>query len=557
MKKTKYKIDIPGNGKEIIPFSAEFQRINIILGGNGTGKSKILNKLKGHVNSFGFARQLIYVEGGRTMTIPDSLQLDQRNFNQYRTYQQTENSYKSKRQTTISQRIKDALILLEQKEQEINNTFAKEAHNWDLFGRKDSFPFKPQAPLERLFDIFNEVFPSISLKFISAQKSLKCYKNGSEYSPSQLSDGEKQIFCLLADIFMLTEPGSLIIVDEPELNLNPGLACRFWDILENELPESIFIYATHCVSFAMRRHVDYVVVLSKTLGSVTTIEDLSEIPPNDLRELLGAIPSILSSSSAIAIEGTENSFDQAFYRWLLSDNDIEVIPIGGCNDVHSVANKTGIWDKIAPSVKIVGVIDSDFRNEGELNNFKIGSTHVLKYHEIESYLCNPKLINEVADKLSVLDSIPSESELTEFIIELFESKINHISAQRTFARGKIRLGVSVEKNALSRVESEEDLKTIISIEAKKEEQKASNFIGESKILEILEEELYECKQALENKDLSKILKLMPGKELLNKLAPKAGCRSERNLVNAVKRHIDLNKYPELSSLRDELKAKYE
>ena len=272
MEKTKYKIDIPGNGKEIIPFSAEFQRINIVLGGNGTGKSKILNQLKSHVNSFGFARQLICVEGGRTMTIPDSLQLDQRNFNQYRTFQQTENSYKSKRQATISQRIKDALILLEQKEQEINNTFAKEAHDWDLNGRINSFPLKPQAPLERLFDIFNEVFPSITLKFISAQKSLRCYKNGNEYSPSQLSDGEKQIFCLLADIFMLTEPGSLIIVDEPELNLNPGLACRFWDILENELPESIFIYATHCVSFAMRRHVDYVVVLSKTLGCVTTIE---------------------------------------------------------------------------------------------------------------------------------------------------------------------------------------------------------------------------------------------------------------------------------------------
>ena len=181
----------------------------------------------------------------------------------------------------------------------------------------------------------------------------------------------------------------LIIVDEPELNLNPGLACRFWDILENELPESIFIYATHCVSFAMRRHVDYVIVLSKSQGCTTSIENLSKIPPNDLRELLGAIPSILSSSSAIAVEGTENSFDQAFYRWLLNDNDKEVIPVGGCSDVHSVANKTGIWEKLAPSVKIVGVVDSDYRNEGELSNFKNG----LKYFIISDSTFTPDTIN--------------------------------------------------------------------------------------------------------------------------------------------------------------------
>src|SRR5690606_33662614 len=110
-------------------------------------------------------------------------------------------------------------------------------------------------------------------------------------------------------------------------------------------------------------------------------------------------------------------------------------------------------------------------------------------------------IAEIAEKLSVVDSIPSESELTKFVLDSFESQIHNISAQRTFARAKIRLGVSVGKKALSQVESEEDLRSIISEEAKKEEQKASDFIGEAKILEVLDEELNACKEALENKDL--------------------------------------------------------
>ena len=75
---------------------------------------------------------------------------------------------------------------------------------------------------------------------------------------------------------MLAENKSLILVDEPELNLNPGLACRFWDIVEIELPESIFVYATHCVSFAMRNHVQKIIVLGKNNANFTNIENISE-----------------------------------------------------------------------------------------------------------------------------------------------------------------------------------------------------------------------------------------------------------------------------------------
>ena len=549
---TKYQINIPVSARELVPFSAEFLRVNIILGGNGTGKSKLLNRLKTQINAFGEPRQLIYVEGGRAMIIPDSLQLSTSDFTNYKTYLDTENFYKNKRKSKISTRIKDALILLEQQEQEINNRFASEANSWNLTGRKTPFPSKPQAPLEKLFEIFNEVFPSITLKFNTAAKTLRCIKNNTEYAPSQLSDGEKQIFCLLTDIFMLAEPKSLILVDEPELNLNPGLACRFWDIVENELPESIFIYATHCVSFAMRNHVQKIIVLSKENANFTNIDNISELDSNELRELLGAIPAILSSSSALAVEGKENSFDQSFYRWLLNNNDLEVIPIGGCTDVVSVASKTGIWEKIAPAVKIGGIIDCDYRSLEELANLNKKATLVLDYHEVESYLCNPKLISEIANALSVIENIPTEDEITEFILESFSRQINTIAAQRTFARANIRLAVSLDKNTLSSITSEEDLKTLVVTEAAKETQKAHHFIGEEKILIMLNEELDRCKNAYNDKLIDEVLLLIPGKELLNKLAPKAGCRSERNLANAVKKHINIQDYPKLVNLKDRI-----
>lgn len=551
-----YKIDIQGNGKDLAKFSGEFERINVILGGNGTGKSKLINKLKEQINSFGGTRPLIYVEGGRTVNIPHSLQRTSSDFNNYRTFQQTESGYKQKRTNTLTARIKDALILLEQTEQEINNKYAKDAHQWNLDGRKSTFPLKPTAPLDKLFELFNEVFPSITLTFNSSNKSLHCEKNGNRYNPSQLSDGEKQIFCLLADIVVLAEDNSLILVDEPELNLNPGLACKFWDIVEAELPNAIFIYATHCVSFAMRKSVDRIAVLSKNPENNTFIKNIGELKSGELYELLGAIPAILSSNSALAVEGKENSFDQLFYRWLLDSNDIEVIPVGSCENVKSMANKKGVWEKIAPSVKINGVIDSDFKPEQELTNFNNGSTLTLKYHEVESYFCDPKLICELANKLSVLDPLPKEQDLLEFIFQEFENQINTISAQRTFARGNIRLGVSIEKKVLSSIDSIEDLRNAIAKGAELEQAKAET-IGKEQMLKILDEELKNCKKALDEKSLSKILKLIPGKQLLNKLAPKAGCRSERNLANAVKKHINITDYPELVTLKTDLIKKIE
>lgn len=555
MEETNYHIEISGNGKEIANFSGDFSRINIILGGNGTGKSNLINQLKNHTKSFGETRPLIYVEGGRTVNIPNSLQRTNQDFNNYRTFKQTEANYKNKRNNTLTARIKDALILLEQTEQEINNKYAKEASEWNINGRITPFPIKPTAPLDKLFELFNEVFPSITLTFVSGSKSLSCHKNGNNYHPSQLSDGEKQIFCLLADIVVLADSNSLILVDEPELNLNPGLACRFWDIVEAELPDAVFIYATHCVSFAMRKSVDRIAVLSKNPNNNTFIKNISELNSGELHDLLGAIPAILSSNSALAVEGKENSFDQLFYRWLVQNNDLEVIPVGNSANVKDMANKKGIWEKIAPSVKIHGIIDSDFKSEDELKNGDDSNTLTLKYHEVESYFCDPKLVCELASKLSVLDPLPDVNEITDFIFDEFESQINTISAQRTFARGNIRLGVSLKKKVLSSIDSIDELKEAIAQGAELEKAKAES-IGKEQMLLILDEELTKCQKALEERSIDQVLKLIPGKQLLNKLAPKAGCRSERNFANAVKKHISIEDYPQINDLKTELINKF-
>ena len=55
----------------------EFGRITVLLGANGTGKSRALKAIRGMTASFGQEnRPAVYIEGGRVITIPASLVSD-------------------------------------------------------------------------------------------------------------------------------------------------------------------------------------------------------------------------------------------------------------------------------------------------------------------------------------------------------------------------------------------------------------------------------------------------------------------------------------------------
>ena len=158
---------------------------------------------------------------------------------------------------------------------------------------------------------------------------MRCRKNNNEYGPTGLSDGEKQVFSILVDIIELTDSNSILFVDEPELNLNPGLANRLWSSIEALLPDAVFIYATHSVSFAMRETVEHLIVMSNRDDNIQEITDLGALSHNDQQELLGNIPGLLAQGSTLVVEGHDESFDSIFYHWLLEGIDFSPTAVGG------------------------------------------------------------------------------------------------------------------------------------------------------------------------------------------------------------------------------------
>ena len=110
----------------------------------------------------------------------------------------------------------------------------------------------PAAKIDRLKAIWEKVLPHRELVVLGGNIKTKT-ADGTEYSASDMSDGERVIFYLIAQA-LLTKPDTLLIFDEPELHINKSILAKLWDEIESMRADCAFLYITHDVEFAGSRH---------------------------------------------------------------------------------------------------------------------------------------------------------------------------------------------------------------------------------------------------------------------------------------------------------------
>ena len=525
----------------------EFPRITVILGANGSGKSTLLRAIKDNLPS-------VYVEGGRTINISDVIQLNRQNFNQYQNLDQTLAQYKQKRRDKLVDRIFDAIMALIQKEQIIKDVHSDAVVRWDENGKVGEPPKRGEPPLELLFEQYNEVFPHIHLSYNKSDGRVTVVNDVSAqpYGPSLLSDGEKQVFSLLADMLQLEDEYSIVVVDEPELNLHPELAERLWTLLESEYQDKHFLYATHSIQFALRSQVDTLYVLSSDPGKIRKIENLSEMPRTDLEKFLGGVPGILNAGRVIVTEGHEKSFDSIFYRWLLADSKVEIFPCGNCYDVQQVISKQGLWSQVSTDIRLSGAIDSDYRSAESLKRLVGDHLVSLELHEAESYICIPTLIVAAAASIGSQETLLAEDDVSTTILDELRDNRLPIALKRTFSDTTFTVRMSLERSVLSTVETKDEVMIHIRNKSTEEVSKAVEAMSEKVFEERLDEELKAIDNALASRDVFVALKFVPGKQLLAKLAPKTGCKNGTDLMRSVKRNLRFEEFEKMKSLADAL-----
>ena len=608
-------IDIKTDGQGTPEFSGTLKRINIFLGTNGSGKSKLLKAIAVSSPS---EFHLVPVSGSRTTNLPQSISaqssegkifsdLDEEireEFADNHLRQQQAMSETPEMITLEQYRLNQALNHFSSSLASEKVAYRKKHIEWMVGGGINDAPVPPEERdasfhLDRLFSLFNEIFPEIRIRVESFEYKEKntaqgitllnnqarqqvnnktvfdfdldkirnvnvqgtysftliCSKQGHDYPPQDLSDGEKQILALLADRYFFRNKKCLFLIDEPELNLDPVLAMKYWSLVERELDHSVFVYTTHSLDFALREGVDRIWSLGSGRSTLLSKETLDSLPSDDQRRFLSGIRGIVAKDRGLIIEGDESSFDSKFYPWLLgrSASNTQISGYGSCNDVEAATRNMSIWQSIVPSTKIIGIVDRDYKTDDEIQKLTAGNCLALDFHDAEAYVCFPALLVALARKMG-RPNFPSEQDLVKEANVYLTETLIPICHHRMARKCRSKIQISLRSDYISKLSSIDELKDAATKLA--DQYSASEKVGPTSEY-VSSVVLDEYKNGLKAKnDINEILRLVNGKALLDRFARHLGLVDGIEVMNYVSEHLSPSEFPHTQSLQRQIQSEF-
>ena len=216
--------------------------------------------------------------------------------------------------------------------------------------------------------------------------------NNQKYDIKRLSSGEKSILFFMMSV-LLNKEKAFYFVDEPENNLNPSIVSELWDFLEQERPNSIFVYLTHDNTFATSRYNSKEYWIKSFDGNKWDYEEISlddsDLPKELIVELLGTRKPILFCESE-----NKTKHDYRFFKLIFPD--YKIIPSGGCD---KVINNVKAYSKLKPQEKVFGIIDRDYKNDSYLTSLSNIHVYPIPFFEIENMIVCKEIIEPVLASL--------------------------------------------------------------------------------------------------------------------------------------------------------------
>ena len=254
----------------------------------------------------------------------------------------------------------------------------------------------PPAKMDRLKIIWDNILPHRRLLILGGNIKIHTAEDTiSEYPASDMSDGERVIFYLIAQA-LLAQPDTILIFDEPELHINKSVLAKLWDQIESARPDCVFLYITHDVDFASSRRAATKFALRAYRKLPSEAWDIELVPegvhlPDDM------IATIIGSRRPVLfVEGDGGSLDSALYRRVYAN--FTVIPVGSCDQViHTVAAFTARPE--LHRVGCAGLVDADGRTDREASNLEAKGVYRLPVSEVENLLLLPGVFLALAASL--------------------------------------------------------------------------------------------------------------------------------------------------------------
>ena len=313
------------------------------------------------------------------------------------------------------------------------------------------------ALLDRVEQIWNQIFPEITFYPEPDDRVLEVVRNGVKYSINGLSDGERCVLFYIGNVLLAPE-NSYIVVDEPETFLNGAVYNELWDLLISERPDCQFIFASHNMDFVQSRTNATYIWCNKFEApydfDYEQLEESPEFPLSILAEVSGTRKPILFC------EGTKTSIDYQIYSKLFSEFCF-VKPVQGHKQViqHTKAYNNL---QLLHGNTAYGIIDNDWMNKSSIQEYKEQNIFVLPFNEVEMMLVDEAVVKSC---LHFDDDKEKQQKFENFQQSIIESckekkdKIISIALKKRL--DEFMEGNCIENNKPTKEDVEEFLKNLV------------------------------------------------------------------------------------------------
>jgi ABC-type ATPase involved in cell division len=247
------------------------------------------------------------------------------------------------------------------------------------------------------------------------------------FSLARMSDGERSAVFLAAEI-VTAQPGSLFIIDEPEVHLHKSIAAPLIASLIAERPDCVFLICTHDLELAASFGRAKVLIVrgvtwredTAANWDIDILDGVSGLSERDRVDLMGARRRLLF------VEGDEtNSLDFPLYELLLPK--VTIIPRNSCREVKEAvaglrANEKLHW------LEAFGLVDNDGMVTAQaVGIFQTGT------NAIEGLYYSPAAIQAVAEVVARIQGLDAEELVlaasAEGVRSLNSASIDHLAGR--------------------------------------------------------------------------------------------------------------------------------
>ena len=433
------KWEIPSKSGDPIELTLNSNNPLFIVGPNGSGKSALIQRFvrekspsRGNRIKWIAAHRQTWFDSERINLTPERRERYERDTREYN--RRNDARWKDFRAGQDLFAIQFDLV---GKENTINKSIVSHVRNQDVV---QALEFAADSP--SLFDQINELLAlgtlTITLENADDWSILATHPQGQSFSIAEMSDGERNAAIIAAHV-ITAEPGTVLLIDEPERHLHRSIMQPFLSALfALRREDCAFIIATHELALPVANSDAQVLMLRSCQwsGGECVAWNAQVLKPDSEQPRALTLPSDLkfavlgSRQRILFVEGRSDSLDFPLYTALFPG--LDVVSKGNCADVQkAVLGLRGSQD--LHHVKAFGLIDRDNLTKEKIKELAEKGVFALEVSAVEAlYYCSDT-ITAVAKRQAESLGVDAAELIKAAMQKAFDALRNQDLAQRMAA----------------------------------------------------------------------------------------------------------------------------